>query len=358
MDADAVYQDVTNRFLIPAFREISITHCVPIGSFYSTVHQYTYVEQIAKKTYDRTDFAQRSYRHLRNIIERIALVGTGKDCDPDLDVLVRPTIFDTTVSRLMISEYNHMAQQLDMVPAPKGYATILMERRSDLGPDGVPIRRYAFVELVAIAILNCALNRSSVEVLNRPIETDNQRKRARGRFRKMKDVWGSPLFRKAVAMTFFELFCDVHRDRMIQTLEELSKIDAESDKEYKRIFYKAKELAVSKENFFRQCELQEHLYVSDWFFDFVFPVAGEAVIKQCSVEKIIDKMLTEEYGSGESEEKRDAVSQEEYTVIGKVADLFNGYLDMIFEDTITLLECLPEAEGLSKKPFREYFEII
>lgn len=69
-------------------------------------------------------------------------------------------------------------------------------------------------------------------------------------------------------------------------------------------------------------------------------------------------MLTEEYGEGESEEKRGAVSPEEYIIVDRVATLFQRYLDMVFEDAITLLECLPEAEGLSKKTFREYFETI
>lgn len=382
MRLEALYQDVVNRYFIPSFRTIAISYCVSIGSFYDTIHDYTYADEIDSGQYERTDAARKSYRHLRIIMERLASAEGNAGQDNGTDKLFRPTVFDRKLPQLMVDEYNHVAESLGTILAPQSYSCMLKDRSMCLSPESSGSRMYAFPELVVIACLCCALQSSSLDVLNNPMTTDNERKRARGRFRKIKSVLDSPLFYNAVVKTFFDMLPDMHMERHAQSLKAYCKIEANIEREYYKKYYRNRqdvELGAATTEYLSQ---QEYLRSSSFFFGCVCPVAELITFKAVPMDLLgpeYDHLESVDLDSDEhgeidlfpyvstakmlSEGTKEQVNSlgeykvgiGEYLVSREVAKLVGRYLRQVFDDVVDLLECLPETSGLSKKPFQDYF---
>lgn len=127
MWTENIYKRMLVDFFTPAFRSISMTRCVSVSRYYDTVHDYKYYGNIQTGNYQRSEMVQKNYKHLRLMMERLSLSVSEDKEGTENDALFRPTIFEEELPRLMVSEYNRVAQTVGAVLAPVGYCHYMLE---------------------------------------------------------------------------------------------------------------------------------------------------------------------------------------------------------------------------------------
>ncbi len=370
MWTDNLYKAMINRFFMPAFRTISLMRCVSVSMYYDFVHDYKYHDSIQDNDYDRIEMSRKSYKHLRLIMERLSLTDYTDVEKQERDALFRPTIFEKKLPQLMVDEYNRVAEMFGAYTAPQGYYLYMLEdKRTWVSPRNEDAQVYAFTEHVALACIDCALQYSSIALLNSRI-SEGQRRRAVGRFKSIKAVLRSPVFYCAMVQTFFDLIRDEHRNRYSSVATAFEKLEKKIKKrKLKRYYQDITDVELSPKELVQRNDDDEYLRVGKIFFDCICPLSELMLIKEVPMDLIGAEYDDFEYLDLEEDNKstteriqqngklRDVgVTLEEYVIARKVARVVEDYLDSVVDDVARLLECLPETEVVGKGAFQSWFK--
>ena len=368
---DDEYQFIEKRFLIPSIRFIVLTYCVPSSKLYDLVISC----ETLSPCYERADEVRNSFKRMSSIIGRLSLDGSanasGKKGRDTQEKLFAPTVLSKELPDLMVSEFNTFAKQMGIPTIPDGFRKLLSFRKNECSFEGKKETAFALPEAVTLAVLYLSHCRRAVSKLNQPITTENERKRARERFKKTKDWLESKRLYNAVVRLVLELsqeWCiDTHKimdfdytreyrlpERFSCTkdirhaishhyISDIESFDKSEWSEEKTDRFNSQHQELAYLQYYASCICP----LAEWILTGVIP----------------DNILTEKQGLDEIDlqpytGEAHKIGGIDYWVACKTAKTIEGYLQCMFGSVKYLLSCLKDSEGLSHMPFLEYFNSL
>lgn len=151
--------------------------------------------------FDRTAETKKAGKRLTNLVNRLTPEAKGIPVGtPKGEGFFVEKVFDPVLKSCMEGSYNVVAMTIgdDMIAVLSDNCTGIEDSFKDR-------KGFAFVEYATLVCLFGAIRGRSIEALNRPIVTENEKKRARARFRKIRDVLYSKTFEYSMMSALFDL---------------------------------------------------------------------------------------------------------------------------------------------------------
>lgn len=402
-------------YLIPAFQKMALTYSVSTSKLYDTVHDYEYDEEELGETedgkfwrdYSRPEEVIRSYYRFRGIIERLSTIDVST---PEMDeglLFFCPKVFDDILQDTLISTYNMVASVWGIAQithmVPKNYIERSMLDTSDqklnliedITDYSLPNAGYTlpltsmersaltFVECAVLSCIYSTFYRQAVPTLNRPLETESQKKRARGRFKKAIEIVYSKDFYISLCRTALDIVTDFCLPEDMDKLHEraenyrLSKDVAPNTSPVKKHLKKPHEASLIST--FIAIYLSHRVFpVAELILMEVFPNNESTVLdgkclsdldtaflqaqdvttpsldfsNNVKTSKIISKATKKNLDENEVYK----VSQIAYWLACKVADAIGAYITQVQHSVIELLRSLPEFKEFDEKLIIKYSE--
>ena len=223
------YAILCAEILEPSMKKVALKFCVTTSDFYDTVHDLTFSQtrMMAEEAvslginlndedrmgYDRNLETVKSRQKLYRIAKRLLAI-QDEEKKENADILFEPKVFDKCIATSMASTYLSIADMIGdrffkTYPTNKIVRALSIEERSAL----------SFSEFATYVCLYMALNRSSLEVLNKPITKESQKKRLRGRFRKIKDCLDSTALRDSLVAELVDLLAEANENEYARLME-------------------------------------------------------------------------------------------------------------------------------------------
>lgn len=373
-------------FLIPSIRYIALTYSVSTSKLYEVVN---FCEQILLQP-SREAVMRKCFNRLASIVAQLALtpynneeglVGRNK-CER----LFLDTVFSKELPALMMSEYTTFASLVDAPPILQGYEKLLRVRKNTNQIEGEADMKFAFGEAITLACLYLSHHNRAVLKLNRPITTQNEQKRARGRFKRVKEQLESKQLRDA----FIRLFLDLSR---IQCEDAHAFMTYQYTREYRlpRKFRITKDIryavshhyipydSIDRSYWTQQSrkEFQEQHQTLEYakrYAKAISPlvelILTRTIPNDISIEDsssveldlrpYIQGQAKIDYTAKRQKEELgiETVSARDYRLACKVAKTVDCYMTQAFASARYLLSLLEEANSLSTVPFLEYYNKI
>lgn len=198
--SDRLFDNLTKKFIVPAFRKFALTYSVSSSIAYDTI-EFCY--EGTETEIDRKDMVDKFRLRLARIIEQMRF---EKDIDPNEKAFYVSKLYDDKLNEVMVEAYRNLAKPLgDEIALAFPKKTLLrnlsLEDRS----------AFSFVEFAFLLCLFLSIRGRSLKTLSEPIETKNQLKRAIPRFRKIKDVLFSKQFEFALMGLMLDLLAEHHQ---------------------------------------------------------------------------------------------------------------------------------------------------
>ena len=395
-----IYEDIERRFVLPSIHNIALTYCVTTTLFYNIVHSCEITPlvfgpkiEMDKITpiledefkYVRNDETRKSFLRLSSIIEKLSLGDgqtKGKKGRDKQEKLLVPTVFGR-VTDLMLSEYNIFMESKGRAGLPDEYVKYLSYRRLMAHVEDKKESGFSFFEAVALATLYLSHKGRSVSKLNEPIKTDNERKRARQRFKLIKEQLTSKQLYDAMVRIFVDLatewcigsykFIEEEHIREFHLPEEYWQTkdlryaikhhwveidndtvdDSEwSDAKVERFRVQLEELGDAQ--LYVECILP----LVELILTGIIPDDITTVMSEIDLQPYI--LATEKYKKIEKEYllKLDQyrVPREDYMIACLAAETIDTYIQSAFKSAKELFSELAEADALDHRPFKEYFD--
>lgn len=350
-------------FLLPSIRVISLSYSVSTTNFYDIVIPC----ELLSDSYDREIETRNAFKRLTSIVQKLSLCKekkkdrvTGRS---KKEVLFVSTVFSRELPALMVSEYNSFAKQYGMAQIPWEIQKMFAVRKNGSLIDGKKETAFAFPEAIALAALYLSHYRRAVAKLNEHIKTENERKRARQRYRKVKSTFDSKELRDGFSKLLVDLSCmwceDAYRAERFEYTREFrlpKRFSCSKDIRYAiSKHYLAKE-AIDQSGWDEKKEKRykiqdEELENVKWYTDRICPLMKAVLTGRLPDDSqdisTIDLSSFPEADAG--------VSSDDYVIACKLAVIVKDFIQRASDSAKFLLSYLKEADELSNKPFLEYF---
>lgn len=368
------YEVIQRQLLVPSIRMLALTYSVPSSKLYDILIPC----DLKSEAYDRKGETRNSFKRLANIMKRLSLENEdnneeleGKKGRDVQERLFINTIFSQELPDLMISEYNAFAKMVDAPEMISEYRRFLRVRKNWCISEGKKETAFAFPEAMALASLYLSHYRRAISTLNKSIQTENQKTRARGRFKRIKMC----LISKQLHDKFAKFIVEYSQNWCIA---EYKTMEYEYTREYRlpERFCCTKDIryatarhyikdvnnidtsawGMSKFNRFQMQHRElEYLY---YYLECVCPI----------MEKILTGEIPDNMPIAEDDSrdinlepyigKASTVTSVDYLIACKAAKTVNSYIQCAYDSAKYLLSCLKEADDLDNRPFLEYFNRI
>ena len=433
---DAQYTVLCTEILEPTLKKIALTLSVSTTDFYNAVHELTFKperlmsDQATKlgvdldfediQGYDRMLEIEKSKQRLYRIAKRLTL-NPDEDRKLNRNILVEPKIYDGHLHDAMAMTYSTISNMIgdslfNKLERTRVVRALQLEERKECMNDKAHI---SFSEFTMFTCLYMALNRASVDALNKNTETANYRKRLKGRLRQIKKWLFSEQLRDVLVRTILDLLVEFNKDQYRLLLDKhcreywlpeekrhIKYLDYAEKQKYflhaPRIVYQGKQLLrdndSSKEENVEgiplvkllcnryQCDEEEciesfmfendQLQMYQEFFFNVLPVITmisenfvpkgivqmDETIKQVNLQPYLinaDKLdrITKEHIKRQKAQEY-TVCSKTYQIAERVCGVIDTYVDAVICSVGRFLECLPESNVRGTKTLLEYLESI
>ncbi|MBR4290256.1 MAG: hypothetical protein IKT52_06425 [Oscillospiraceae bacterium] len=395
------YEYLCQKLLVPAFRNICLKFGHKTTIFYDFVQRATFMTDMVtlggekqlsagmRVTDDRRSETRKNSERLRKIIDRLTPNADGIPEEVESEkVFFVAKEFDYQLYRSMARSYQCLAAYTGddiLLNAPEGQ---LAKSVSIMDRNG-----FSFVELATIACIFLAIQGRSIKKINSPVLTENERKRAVPRLKKMAKILKSMEFRDCLLMLLIDLVGEYHEkeqgDLVYRHLRDF--FLPEDKRSLKTAKYAVEHFGhkiqpgsgiteeewASIDNSTIQRFLQENdtISLTQWFFFMIVPVADaiaggiipeeavDALVEQQEVIDIREVLLNSDrltfdlrlhLNNSSSENYR--IEVEDLIISRKVANAFTAYLDAVCREVLTLLSCLPEMKIFSTEELERLFQ--
>lgn len=385
------FADLSATLLVPTFRKLALTYCVSAKDFYDALELYCDLrgDEIYEDGHkERID----KYRlRLIRIANRLNVVNTEQVKN---EVLFEGKVYDCRLKASMVAAYRYLAESIgDLCIASVSDSTLT--RSIDIvNRDG-----FSVVEFTLLLCLFTSIQGRTVGKLNMPVTTENERKRARGSFRKIKDV----LFSKELESVLVDLLLDGlmkdhqrnYDDNLYKHLRDFWILESKRKlktaqyavkcygKSIDKTYYKDADFDVlSAADQMRLLKDNEDIARTQWLFFTVLPLT-EAYMDG-ALPSDIDELIMLGGTVSDTKEKSALiniqslylksnvvpfqmkehiknmppsyyeVSAEECLIAQRFALAIKGYIGEVRKSVVTLLEVLPEAQISGKQGLWEY----
>ncbi len=202
--ADQQFDDLSNKLLLPAFRKIALSYCTTSSNIYDALELYndlTGTELSAGE--GRSDLLDKYRLRLTRLIQRLNIENSSNKTS---NIFFAKKVYDTKLYENMVIPYLGLSKTLGDTYAQTfsletWTRSIAIEER----------KGFSFVEFALIICLFLALKGRSIGKLNVPITTENELKRAKPRFKKIKKVLFSKEFEIILGSLLLDLLADYHQ---------------------------------------------------------------------------------------------------------------------------------------------------
>lgn len=203
--ADRQFLDLSDRLLTPAFRKIAMTYCATQGEFYDALELF-YV--LLGVELDEADIKERLDKYRLRLIRLIDRFNIEKE---DIrkaknHIFFKEKVYDYKLHESMVEAYRNLAQALgdqymETIPVNIWIRSIAVEDREG----------FSVVELTLLLCLFLSVQGRSVGKLNVSLESENEKKRAKLRFRKIKETLLSKEMLTILTYLILDLLADYHK---------------------------------------------------------------------------------------------------------------------------------------------------
>ena len=222
------------EILEESIKKIALTYSVSTTEFYDTVHELSFspeslmVEEAIKigvdidfddiEGYNRIEETTKSKLRLYRIANRLAVNPAQDKKDKlkiDSEILAKPKIYDDCIGSAMVTTYSAVSDIIwDLLFNKLGATNIKRALQAETRIDRLSNRQcFSFTEFAMFVCLYMALNRASVDVLNRPMETANQKRKLKGRMQRIKQWLVSDELRDSLVKTFVDLVAEFNEEK-------------------------------------------------------------------------------------------------------------------------------------------------
>ena len=411
----ACYNSICAEILEPTMRKIALSFCATVSDFYDTVHELSFspdsflaeeANDLGVDIYDETfsgyDRATETVKSKRRLYCLAARLRPNPDVKVNFDsnVLEMPKIYDERIYEIMISTYREIAEAVgdhlfNKLDEKKIVRALEIEGRGKL-------EKFSFSEFAMYVCLYMAINRSSVEVLNKAVETANQKKRLKGRLKRIKKWLFSDEIRISLIKTLLDITARINEEeyallmekhcrdywlpdekRHIRNLDramqqkyaltsprviwqsdgqdEGTEIDADlkNDKIWQNFVIENKQVQIYQEFFYSVVPVVE--LIAEGVLPRNLVLTKETIDENAEVLDVGPYFLKAERVGRITKEwiKRRmrgtyTISWSTYYVANEVYQAIDTYIDSIVKSVVIFLECLPEAEVAGNKTLLEY----
>lgn len=415
---DEQYAMICAEILEPTLKKIALSFSVSATEFYDTVHELSFTAERLMSDqavglgidldfddtqgYDRILETVKSKQRLYRIAKRLTFTPDKNRNTLNSDLLSEPKIYDHRIHTAMIASYSAVSDMIgdslfNKLDAAQMARALQAEGRTDLKEKRIC---FSFSEFAMFTCLYMALNRASLDALNSPIEKETQKKRLKGRMKKIKYWLFSVELHDALVRTLLDLFVNFNEEKYALLIDKhLRDFWLPAEKRHIKYFdyaekkgyfltspwtkHNGEEENVELTSFKTDSQFMQNFTIENiqvqvyqQFFYELLPVI--AMISEGIVPKGLIQPGTEEgpialkpyllksnkidrISKKHIEKQRDTVyviSPCEYLLAEKASNVLETYIAAVIRSVVSFLECLPEAEISGNKTFMEYLENI
>lgn len=203
--ADRQFQHLANTLMLPAFRKIAMTYCTTQSEFYDALELFYSLSGVEL---DEADIKERLDKYRLRLIRLVERLNVEKE---DIrkaknDVFFKGKVYDSKLHESMVEAYRYLAhamgdQYIETIPENIWIRSIAVEDREG----------FSVVEFTLLLCLFLSIKGKSVGKLNAPVESENEKKRAKIRFRKIKETLLSKEMLITLSYLLLDLLADYHQ---------------------------------------------------------------------------------------------------------------------------------------------------
>lgn len=379
---------ISQKFLVPAFRKLALTHCATHIDFYDSLELFENLADKISPYLVRKDILDGYRLRLINLVSRLSIEGIKTEKN---DAFFLSKVYDPKLNENMVVAYYPFAKAIsdDWVQSIPG--TILARTIDVNDREG-----FSMVEMTLLLCLIVSLRGRSLATLNRPIVTDNELKRAKPRLRKIRDNLYSKNMEIVLSSFILDWLADYYQESYEELLNRhLTSFWLPENKRHLKTaryavqrygggitkeYYTYEELEkLSDEQSIRLTNENGDLQIMQWLFFKIVPMT-EAFIdgslplisddigayfeidENTNTLSIKEHLLSSPLVSGatkehikNSPESYYEATPEDFLVSQKLAVAINSYIRGISNAAVSLMSMLQEAQIAEGLDWQEYF---